>query len=276
MMKRILIVAALAVPAVGGLFGFPCWADTSAKLVVTGSSTVAPLIAEIAKRFEQQNVGVRVDVQTGGSSRGIADAKTGVADIGMSSRNLNPEEAAELKEWVLAKDGICFLVHKDNPMKALTNDQINAIYTGAIGNWKQIGGPDRPLVAINRADGRAELEQFSAFFKLNPEDIKADLIAGENQQGIKLVAGNPDALVYMSIGASEYDAARGVPIKLLPMNGVEASSKTVADGTFPLSRSLVLVTKPQPGNPLARPFVDFALSAEVNDLILALSFVPVR
>ena len=215
-------------------------------------------------------------MQTGGSSRGIADAKTGVADIGMSSRNLKPEEAAELKEWELAKDGICFLVHKDNPIKALTNDQIKAIYTGAIINWKQVGGADRPPVAINRADGRAELEQFSAFFKLKPEDIKTDLIAGENQQGIKLVAGNPDALVYMSVGASEYDAARGVPIKLLPMNGVEASSKTVADGTFPLSRSLVLVTKPRLGNPLARPFLDFALSAEVNDLILALSFVPVR
>ena len=275
-MKRILIVAALAVPTVVGLFGFPSWADTNGKLVVTGSSTVAPLIAEIAKRFEQQNPNVRVDVQTGGSSRGIADAKTGVADIGMSSRNLKPEEAAELKEWVLAKDGVCFLVHKDNPVRALTNDQIKAIYTGAIRNWKQVDGADRQLVAINRADGRAELEQFSAFFKLKPEDIKADLIAGENQQGIKLVAGNPDALVYMSVGASEYDVARGVPIKLLPMNGVQASSKTVADGTFPLSRSLVLVTKPRPANPLVRPFLDFALSAEVNDLILALSFVPVR
>ncbi|MGH8487683.1 MAG: substrate-binding domain-containing protein [Gammaproteobacteria bacterium] len=186
--------------AVVGLFGFPSWADTSGKLVVTGSSTIAPLVAEMAKRFEQQNAGVRVDVQTGGSSRGIADAKTGVADIGMSSRNLKPEEAAELKEWVLAKDGICFLVHKDNPIRALTNDQIKAIYTGAIGNWKQVGGADRQLVAINRADGRAELEQFSAFFKLKPEEIKADLIAGENQQGIKLVAGNPDALVYMSVG----------------------------------------------------------------------------
>ena len=144
-------------------------------------------IAEIAaKRFEQQNVGVRVDVQTGGSLRGIADAKTCLSAIlHMSSRNLKPEEAAELKEWVLAKDGICFLVHKDNPVRALTNDQIKAIYTGAIGNWKQVGGADRQLVAINRADGRAELEQFSAFFKLKPEEIKAARIAGENQQGIK-------------------------------------------------------------------------------------------
>ncbi|MGH8487682.1 MAG: hypothetical protein ACREXS_02090 [Gammaproteobacteria bacterium] len=67
-----------------------------------------------------------------------------------------------------------------------------------------------------------------------------------------------------------------MPIKLLPTNGVEASSKTVADGTYPWSRSLVLVTKPRPDNTLVRPFLDFALSAEVKDLILALSFVPLR
>jgi phosphate transport system substrate-binding protein len=58
------------------------------KLVITGSTTVAPLAAEIGKRFESEHPAVRVDVQTGGSSRGIADARTGVADIGMASRSL--------------------------------------------------------------------------------------------------------------------------------------------------------------------------------------------
>ncbi|MGF1602336.1 MAG: substrate-binding domain-containing protein, partial [Thermosynechococcaceae cyanobacterium] len=57
------------------------------KLVLTGSSTVAPLAAEIAKRYEQENPGVRVDVQSGGSSRGIADVRQQVADIGMVSRS---------------------------------------------------------------------------------------------------------------------------------------------------------------------------------------------
>ena len=63
------------------------------KLILTGSSTVAPLANEIAKRFEQQHPGVRVDVQTGGSSRGIVDARRGTADIGMASRALAGDES---------------------------------------------------------------------------------------------------------------------------------------------------------------------------------------
>ena len=62
------------------------------KLTVTGSSTIAPIVAEIAKRFEAKHPGVRVDVQTGGSSRGVQDVASGLADIGMASRELKPEE----------------------------------------------------------------------------------------------------------------------------------------------------------------------------------------
>ena len=60
------------------------------KLVLTGSSTIAPLALEIGKRFEKLNPGVRVDVQSGGSTRGVNDARAGLADIGMASRTLNP------------------------------------------------------------------------------------------------------------------------------------------------------------------------------------------
>lgn len=62
------------------------------RVILTGSSTIAPLMAEIGKRFEERNPDIRVDVQTGGSSRGIADARSGLADIGMVSRALKSEE----------------------------------------------------------------------------------------------------------------------------------------------------------------------------------------
>ena len=274
-MKRILIVAALAVPAVVGLFGFPSWADTSGKLVVTGSSTIAPLIAEIAKRFEQQNPGVRVDVQTGGSSRGISDARNGLADIGMVSRALKPEEN-DLSSHTLARDGVTLIVHASNPVTALTEEQVVGIYTGRIQSWEDAGGADAPITVVNKAEGRSTLELFLAYFQLKAEEVKPSVVIGDNEQGVKTVAGNPDAIGYVSVGSAGYAATHGVPIKLLPLDGVAASSETVADGSFPLARPLVLVTKPRPGNPLARPFLDFALSAEVNDLILALSFVPVR
>jgi len=74
----------------------------SGKLSLTGSSTVAPLAGEIAKRFEELHPDARVDVQTGGSSRGIADARRGTADIGMASRALKPDESEILEDLIVA------------------------------------------------------------------------------------------------------------------------------------------------------------------------------
>ena len=85
----------------------------SGKLLVTGSSTVAPLVSEIAKRFEELHPGVRVDVQTGGSGKGIADARVGVADIGMASRALEDDES-DLVAHKIAADGVGLIVHETN------------------------------------------------------------------------------------------------------------------------------------------------------------------
>ena len=261
--------------AILGIFAGRSWAETKGRLVITGSSTIAPLVSEIGKRFESLHPGVRVDVQTGGSSRGIADAREGLADIGMSSRALKEQEKDGLVSYVLARDGVCFLVHKDNPIKELSDQQIRDIFTGKTTNWKQLGGRDAPIIVINRADGRSELELFSHHFQVKPIDIKAHLIAGDNEQGIKTLAGNPNAIVYMSVGTSEYDAAQGIPLKLLPLNGVAATTENVRNGTFPFARPLVLITKPDP-KPLTREFIEFALSTKVHDLIQELSFVPIK
>ena len=90
-------------------------AGPQGKLTLTGSSTVAPLAGELAKRYESLHPGVRIDVQTGGSSRGIADARRGTADIGMASRALKPGEE-DLAAHTIALDGITVIVHKDNPV----------------------------------------------------------------------------------------------------------------------------------------------------------------
>lgn len=245
------------------------------KLVITGSSTIAPVMSEIGKRFESLHPEVRVDVQTGGSSRGIADVREGLADIGMSSRALKDQEQNGLVSFLLARDGVCFLVHKNNPINELSDQQIRDIYTGKIANWKQIGGRDAPVTVINRADGRSELELFSHHFQVKPTDIKAHLIAGDNEQGIKTLAGNPNAIIYMSVGTSEYDAAHGVPIKLLPLNGIAATTENIRNGSFPFARPLVLVTKPD-SKPLAKAFLDFSLSRKAHNVITELSFVPIQ
>ncbi len=245
------------------------------KLVITGSSTIAPVVSEIGKRFESLHPGVRVNVQTGGSSRGIADVREGLADIGMSSRALKEQKKDGLTSSLFARDGVCFLVHKKNPIKELTDQQIRDIFTGKVTNWKQVDGHDAPITVINRADGRSELELFSHHFQVKPTDIKAHLIAGDNEQGIKTLAGNPNAIIYMSVGTSEYDAAQGIPLKLLPLNGIAATTENIRNGSFPFARPLVLVTQPD-AKPLTKEFVEFALSSKVHDLIKELSFVPIQ
>jgi phosphate transport system substrate-binding protein len=247
------------------------------QLVLTGSSTVAPLMSEIGKQFEASHPGVRVDVQSGGSSRGVADARRDLADIGMVSRDLKPEEQ-DLVAVTIARDGIGVIVHRDNPVQSLSDDQIVAIYTGKIQNWNEVGGNDSTITVVNKAEGRSTLELFLHHFELDNRDIHAHVVIGDNEQGVKTVAGNANAIGYVSIGTAEYDAAAGVPIRLLPLDGIEASIANVQNGTFPLSRPLNLVVK-KPGTSLPDgldgQLIEFALSPEMHETIKEQYFVPV-
>lgn len=250
----------------------PLHALAADRLVLTGSSTVAPLALEIAKRFEQRKPGVRVDVQSGGSSRGASDARKGLAQIGMVSRALNPDET-DLTAHTIARDGVALIVHKSNPVKVLADAQVKAIYTGKLVDWQAVGGPKGTITVVNKAEGRSTLELFLHYYQLKAGEVRAHVVIGENQQGIKTVAGNPLAIGYVSIGTAESEAALGTPIRLLAMNGVEASTATVRDGRFPLSRPLNLVTAGTP-TPLALEFIAFAQSAAVHDLVKDAFFVP--
>ncbi|WNM62706.1 phosphate ABC transporter substrate-binding protein [Candidatus Nitrospira neomarina] len=244
------------------------------KLVITGSSTMAPLIAEIGKKFEMRHPGIRVDIQTGGSSRGIADVINGVADIGMASRALKSQEH-HLHGSVIAHDGITVILHRSNPVQELTDDQIKAIYTGGITHWNQVGGSDAPITVVNKAEGRSTLELFLDYFQISNRDIHAHVVIGDNEQGIKTVAGNPHAIGYVSIGTAQYDAIHGIPIRLLPLQHIPATIETVREGRFPLSRPLTLVTKSLPTG-LIKTFIDFARSSQANELILKQYFVPLQ
>ena len=241
------------------------------KLTLTGSSTVAPLALEMAKRFEKQNPGVRIDVQSGGSSRGIADARSGVAQIGLVSRALKAEER-DLIAHTVALDGISLILHRSNPVASLSDAQIKAIYTGQVRNWREVGGPDLPITVVNKAEGRSTLELFLHYFALSNSQIKPQVVIGDNAQGIKTVAGNAGAIGYVSIGAADYEARQGTAIKLLPMGGVAASVAQVRAGKFPLARPLNLVTRGEPKG-LALAFIRFAKSQAAHDLVEAQFFV---
>lgn len=255
-----------------GLMSMPAFSAEN-KLSMTGSSTVAPLALEIAKRFESQNSGLRIDVQTGGSGRGIADARNGTADIGLVSRSLKADES-DLQGHTIALDGVAVILHKSNPVGNLSNAQIVGIYSGTIQNWKEVGGKDQKITVVNKAEGRSTLELFAQYFGLKNSQINAQVVIGDNQQGIKTVAGNPGAIGYVSIGSAEFEIENGVPLKMLSMNGVKPNTENVRNGSFPLSRPLLLVTKGVDTD-LRKKFLSFSKSPAVYDLVKEQYFVPI-
>ncbi len=244
------------------------------RLTITGSSTMAPLIAELGLLFETQT-DMRVDVQSGGSGRGINDTRNGLAQVGMSSRSLTADEVAwGLVAHAIAWDGIALIVHQDNPLAELEREDIRAIYRGEIRNWQQLGGAQQAITVINKAEGRSTLTLFLEYFDLESSEVRADLVAGENQQVILSVAGNPGAIGYVSIGAAEVAEAGGEAIRLLPLVGVPASVAAVRTGEYPLRRELNLVTLGTP-SPLAAKFLEMIQMASVRPVIEAHHFVPV-
>lgn len=258
-----LLVALLATGAV---------AQERKTITVTGSSTIAPILLEAGRAYEQRTPGVRIDVQTGGSSRGIADARNGRADIGMASRAPKADEG-DLKWTLVANDGLAIIVHKDNPVAALAADHIRALYRGEITDWSAVGGKAGPVTLVHKAEGRSTLELFLHFFGLKNPDVKPHAVVGDNLQGVQTVAANPTAIGYVSIGTAETSVSDGVPIRLLPYGGVAASVANVANGTYPLLRPLNLVTKePVPAHVAA--FLAFAASSDADRFITEQAFVP--
>ena len=244
------------------------------ELTLTGSSTVAPVATEIARRFEAEHPDVRVNVQAGGSSRGIADAERGTADIGMSSRALYDDEATKLDGHAIARDGVGIIVHADNPVTSFTAAEVVDLFTGRIDNWRALGGEDRPVTVIHKSAGRATRAVFLDRLGLDAAAIEADSIVGSNQQGMLAVAGQRGAIGYVSIGHAEQEIAGGVDLRLAALDGIAPNHANVTGGAWPISRPLVLVTPRGELSGLERAFIDFARSPAARDLIAGFGYVP--
>lgn len=248
-------------------------AHASEKILITGSSTVAPLAKEFARAYEAHNRNLRIEVQTGGSSRGIMDTRRNSNDIGMISRDLKKKES-DLTKHLVALDGIGIILHSSNPVKELSEKQIVDIYQGKITNWKELGGFDKKIFVISKAAGRSTLELFLKHFKLKYRDIKASAIIGDNEQGIQSVLRNPASLAYVSIGTAEYHIKNGKKLKTLALNGIEATVENVKNKTYPLARPLHFVTRGKLDSRTEK-FIQFVKSKHVKKLVKAQYFVPV-
>jgi phosphate transport system substrate-binding protein len=243
-------------------------------LVVTGSSTVYPLMTDIVRRFERLNPGVSIDVRSGGSGQGIADLRGGVSDIAMVSRQLAGNER-DLFAFPLCRDGAAIVVHRSNPLKGLSRHQLSELLTGNITDWKQLGARPGAIKVAWRTENQAIPELILHHLKLKPAQIRSHITFFENADAIGFVANDRDAITVAALGVAARSVKSGVAIKLLAYGGIPASTRAVRDRTYLLSRPLILVTRSTPAG-LQKRLVDYAVSGAVTDLHEKHGFVPYK
>ena len=110
----------------------------SGKCVVGGSSSVSPVMEILIEAYKKVNPNAEIELQTSDSTTGMTSTIEGSYDIGMASRELKDDEAAELEATVIATDGIAVIVNKANPADELSADQVKSIYVGDVTTWDEV------------------------------------------------------------------------------------------------------------------------------------------
>ncbi len=259
-MKKFAALALAAVLTLSTLAG--CAQKMSGTVATDGSTSMENVIGTLGEAFQNENSGVTFTYNPTGSGSGIQAVQEGRCDIGLSSRDLKDEETAQgLTATVLALDGIAVIVHPDNPVSDLDVDTIAKLYTGEITNWKDVGGADAEIVLIGREAGSGTRDGFESITGTSEKcQYRQELTSTGDV--VTAVAQNPDAIGYASL-ASVADS-----VKALSVGGVAPSEDTVKDGSYPIQRPFVLVTRADaPLSEAAQAFFDFATSSNAAELI---------
>lgn len=244
----------------------------ASRLHIAGSTTMAPLLKEIAAKYHLLHPEVDIDVELGGSARGLDDVRSGHAQIAMLSRALAPAER-DLYGIPIARDGVGVVVHANNPLRELSTGQLQDIFTGRTREWHDVGGSDASIHALGALPDGASSALFARFLKQPLSAISMNAAVESNSERLAVVAACENAIGYVSVGAAERAISQGVSVRLLPIDGVAASSANIRNGSYPICRALTLASKDAPVG-VSRSFFAFCLSAQVNGILAAFDFVP--
>lgn len=272
MKKKLVCFALTALFAVSALTGCGDSSSTTEGTVATdGSTSMEKVIGALGEAFEEENSGATFTYNPTGSGSGITAVSEGRCDIGLSSRSLEDEEKEQgLEETVLALDGIAIVVNPENPVKDLSVEDIAKIYKGEITNWSEVGGNDGEIVLIGREAGSGTRDGFESITETE-DACKYRQELTSTGDVITTVAGNENAIGYASLSAVQDS------VKAVTVDGVTPSEETVKDGSYVVQRPFVLVTKADTElSETAQKFFDFAISSDVNDIIVEAGVVPVN
>ena len=229
-----------------------------------GSTSMKDVMGVLIETYGEIQKDVTVNYSGTGSGAGIEAVLAGNVDIGLSSRALKPEEEEKgAVGHTVALDGVAIVVNPASGVEDLSVEQIAQIFKGEITNWSELGGEDAEIAVLGREDGSGTRSAFEEIVGVDGE-CKYTNEYSSTGDVIGNVASNPNAIGYASLSAVD-DSVVAVSV-----NGVAPTEETVADGSFPIQRPFVIVTVE--GTELsaaAQAFLDYAMSAEVADIIAA-------
>ena len=265
--------------------------ELSGSFNIIGSNTVTPLTSVWAEDFMKKHPKINIAVSGPGSGAGIAALINGTTDICQASRTIKQQEIDQAKangvepyEIQVATDALSVVVNPSNPVSELTIEQLSAIYTGKIINWKEVGGKDATIVAIARDTNSGT----HVFFKEHVVQMSglpsADksleygskiLLLPSTEEGVSEVARNPNAIFYPGLG---YVTGEVKPLAIkqtADSEGVLPSVSTALDGTYPIARPLLYYTNGEPTGTI-KSFIDYCLSPEGQERVTEVGYVPLK
>lgn len=250
------------------------------QISYSGSSTIGTgvLDAGAVKAFEAKTKIKFSSVEQPGSGKGIKALLDGKVNLAGASRPLAAgEKKSGLLGHTIGYDAIAVFVHKNNPVKNLSKEQLKAIFTGKIKNWKEVGGKNAPIDPNTEILGanRATTEFFQEHAMDGAAYGKGFKEIDFPRDQIVEISKDENGICGVSLGllAAVSPDVQG-KVKVITVNNVEPNEKNVKSGAYVISRPLLLVTKGLPEGAV-KEFISFALSKEGQEIVTK-NFVPVR
>lgn len=262
-MKKVVLFMLATVLAATMLAG--CSGSKKGGTVNTdGSTSMADVMGALTEAFQKKEPNITVNYSGTGSGSGISGVLDGTCDIGLSSRELKPEEEDQgAVANVVALDGVAVVVNPKNKVTDLTTEQIADIFTGKISNWSELGGADAEIAVYGREDGSGTRSAFEEIVGVEGTCAYTNEY-GSTGDVIGNVASNESAIGYASLSAVD-DSVTATTV-----NGVAPSEDTVKDGSYTIQRPFVMVTKDGVKlSEAAQAFLDFATSEDAAQSIEA-------
>ena len=264
--------------------------NTSSPLLTIqnkGSDTMVNLALAWAEAYSLEHSEIKLSITGGGSGTGITSLINGTVDIANASRQIKLEEIQQAKEngfepqeFIVAKDAIAVIVNLNNPIESLTLDQLSRIYKGEFTNWSQVGGENKPIVALSRESNSGThvyfLETVIRLGNSKDQSIFAPtvLLLPSSEGIITEVKDNPNAIGYDGLGYITADV-KMIPIaKDLSSDPVLPSITSVNEGTYPISRALYMYTHGEPNENISL-YLNWIMSESGQRIVADLGFVPI-